>query len=69
MNWERGLQRVAYLFIALVWVVTIVSVGADSSWNAAALGYTIPWLLLFTLVFMLAYMAVRWVVRGFRSDR
>lgn len=65
MNWDRGLKRAAYVFLAIVWVGVLLIVASD---GPAVIGETVVYLLIFTVVFMLLYAAIRWVVQGFRRS-
>lgn len=65
VNWARGMKRLAWSFIAMVWVI---SLAANFRNGAAAVGEAIAYLLIFTLVFMLLYRGAAWVIAGFSRN-
>lgn len=67
MNVERGMKRLTWLFIGLIWVV-VLGVAASERDAARALGSATVYLTIFTVFVLLAFRAVAWALRGFRDD-
>lgn len=66
MNIGTGAKRLAYFFLAIIWVSTIA---LNFRFGAAAVGEAIAYLLVFTAVYMIFGAGVAWVYRGFRGSK
>lgn len=61
MNIRKGLKRLNYFFLALVLIGTMI----NSAGNPGKIGENIVYFFIFVFCWMVFWMAVNWVIRGF----
>lgn len=64
MDIETGAKRLAYFFLAIIWIGSLAAGAADGAYQ---LGRVIAFLLVFTVCYMILGAGIAWVYRGFRG--